>query len=307
MPKHHYLDLLYQEIAKKDLIHKKMLDSLWKKTTKDIYFEEANSYLELYINYLTNDGVSLEYIVDSYLNMCKSILIEQIKFKRTGRYSYDSFEETNEKVYSDKEFMKQYMIGVAVSQALWRNHYEMFKFFSEEIADIERPYGYLEIGVGHGSFLHKVIQNGKFEKLTVVDVSQASLELTQGLLMHAGFEICNIDFINQDIMTSDLVEGQKYDFITMGEVLEHVESPLELLEKIHDLLSTTGKAYISTCANAPVIDHIYLFNTIDEIRLLIEKSGLCIDKEIVIPNDNTSEENWVKDKANLSYACILKH
>lgn len=50
-----------------------------------------------------------------------------------------------------------------------------------------------------------------------------------------------------------------------------------LLKKISKLLSTNGKAFLSTC---PAIDH---FHTIDEIRDMFKKCGLKILSEKILP------------------------
>ena len=78
----------------------------------------------------------------------------------------------------------------------------------------------------------------------------------------------------------DLPEDTTYDFITMGEVLEHVEQPRDLLLRVHSLLSPEGRAYITTPANAPTRDHIYLFNSAAEIRDMLNSAGLTIEREV---------------------------
>jgi 2-polyprenyl-3-methyl-5-hydroxy-6-metoxy-1,4-benzoquinol methylase len=66
----------------------------------------------------------------------------------------------------------------------------------------------------------------------------------------------------------------KYDFIVLGEVLEHLDEPKEILVKLSKLLKPGGLLWITTPTNAPALDHVYLFNTKEEVVTLINDSGL---------------------------------
>ena len=196
------------------------------------------------------------------------------------------------------------MIGVALSQFLWKNHRDMFLFYRRHIGGA-RGDSYLEIGPGHGLFFMEAVRTGRFDQYYGLDISETSLRMTREFVQHSmGLRNGNVEFILADITKTDFEAG--YDFVTMGEVLEHVEQPRELLDSIYRALKPGAKAYLSTCANAPVIDHIYLYNSVDEIRMDIEASGLAIADEVVISIDDIPQEDWVRKKANLSYACIAE-
>ena len=103
----------------------------------------------------------------------------------------------------------------------------------------------------------------------------------------------------------DFPDGQ-YDFITMGEVLEHVENPRELLDKIRRLLAPGAHAYITTPANAPMLDHIYLFNNAQEIRRMLTECGFSIEHEATRCADaDISEEDAERMKLPLMYAAFV--
>ena len=65
----------------------------------------------------------------AYNKMCNDFLIEQIKFKRTGKYSCLDAAIANTNVYDDPEVMRYYMVGLLLSYIFWKNHYELFRFF----------------------------------------------------------------------------------------------------------------------------------------------------------------------------------
>jgi len=80
-----------------------------------------------------------------------------------------------------------------------------------------------------------------------------------------------IHFTNVDVQ--QYVPERKFDFVTMGEVLEHVPDPLAILKSLHGCLQDQGRMYISTCINCPTMDHIYQFRSVAEIYALVQAAG----------------------------------
>lgn len=296
-----YLKVILEQIEKKNFMHyrrtKKFIDNM-----NQNQINESEVYLEKYFRYMKENNIELTEVIDAYLEMVASIIEEQIYFLKNSRYRYSTISETSKLVYHNHEYMIKYMMGVALSQFLWENHYKMFQFYKNNIINIGERKSYAEIGVGHGLFFNEALNNGKFEEYTAIDISDTSLNLTKQIVENNKNK--KINWVLQDII--DVEIENEFDFIAMGEVLEHVENPKAVLQKICKLLKKEGKAFISTCANAPVIDHIYLFNNIDEIRNIIELSGLEILDEEIISIDNIPEKEWIKEKANVSYAAIVK-
>lgn len=299
------LALIVENIGKKNKIHANNLRAFLDNAS-DEFKVVAEDYLSHYCKFLQDKfDIDMEFIVDSYLMMVQDIVVEQVRFMRKGVYRYSTIEDADLNVYSNKEYMFQYMIGVALSQFLWKNHKEMFEFFQENIRKYSSN-NYLEIGCGHGLFFAESIKNNFFKNYQAIDISQTSIEITSSFIHNFFGNIpANVNFSNQDVTKASVEKFGKFDFITMGEVLEHVENPKELLLSIYKLLSDNGYAYISTCANCPVRDHIYLYNTIDEIREELAECGLSIQEEIIISNDKIKEEDWIQKKSNLSYAAIV--
>jgi 2-polyprenyl-3-methyl-5-hydroxy-6-metoxy-1,4-benzoquinol methylase len=99
---------------------------------------------------------------------------------------------------------------------------------------------------------------------------------------------------------------EKYDFITMGEVLEHVEDPLTILQSLKRLMHQDSRLFITTCANSPALDHVYHFTCIDDIRNLLKQAGYHIVTEVIAPSEDKSPDFIVKHKLAVSYAAILK-
>lgn len=114
-----------------------------------------------------------------------------------------------------------------------------------------------------------------------MDISETSLSLTKKMIDDLGIHDDVIQYLHQDFLTFE--DSNKYDVIVMGEVLEHVEKPLEFLRKCKALISDSGKCYISTCANAAEVDHIYLFRSSAEVENIILDANFKIQEKIILP------------------------
>ena len=289
---------------------KEILEIIYKKnkihanTLANSVDKSGLTHIDEYCNYLLNNfDYTLEYIADSYLMIVKDTTIEQIKFLRSGTYRYSTFLQTNEKVYANKEYMQKYMIGLALSQFLWQNHKDIFNFFKNSILTLNSD-RYLEIGCGHGIFFAEAIKSKNFDSYTAIDLSQTSIDLTKKYLNYRFNTIAsNVELRLKNIF--DIDTNERYDFIAMGEVLEHVEQPKLLVEKVHDLLTDSGYAFISSCTNCPAIDHIFLFEDVIEIQKMITDSNLNIVSEIILPATKLNVKNN-KEVETINYAVLVK-
>ncbi len=290
---------ILSEISKQNPLHGKKL----KKTLSALkdYEQIADHVIDKYSALLKKQGRTIDYGIDCYLKMINDVTYESVQFIQSGKYTSTSFEEVNKRVYGNPEIMEYYMHGLIMSTVLWRHHYHIYNFFVNTFPkytkDVKR---YLEIGGGHGLFVSEAMRIlPKDAAIDLVDISQSSINMAKGLI-----DSNRVNYILHDVYKYD--KDKTYDFVTMGEVLEHVEDPLGLLKKIKSLLKDTGTAYITTPTNAPAIDHIYLFNNVQEIRDLIHKAGFEIKDELVLPTEDMTEEEANRTKTTLLYAAFIK-
>ncbi|MBB6216429.1 2-polyprenyl-3-methyl-5-hydroxy-6-metoxy-1,4-benzoquinol methylase [Anaerosolibacter carboniphilus] len=264
------------------------------------FAEELSNSLNQY--FLASGHNKLD-VVKAYNKTCMEILREQIRFKKTGYYLCNSSQIVETEVYSDKDKMRNYIIGLLLSYLFWPNHYAILDFFQKELNQVDTS-RCLEIGAGHGLFTAQVLKKFNNAEINIIDISNESLQIAKEILCAFNLPTDNIHFMLQDFLkTGDGIA--KFDFIIMGEVLEHVEDAPGFLLKAKELLDKDGKIFMSTCVNSPAIDHIYHFKTIDEIRNLIRSIGLSISDEIVLPVEDIPEEKWEKDLVAINYAAIL--
>jgi SAM-dependent methyltransferase len=201
--------------------------------------------------------------------------------------------------------MLPYMVGLAISQYLWETHRAIFEFFTLEI---RRRRGqvrtYLEIGPGHGLFLDRALSElGHGAAATAVDISPTSIDITRAIMEFFRPNAANVTYRTGDIMMLDMPE--RFDFITMGEVLEHVDAPGRLLKKVGALMAPGGGAFVSTCANCPAIDHVYQFNSVDEIRALITGNGLRIERDLALPAEKLPMDEVIKRRITVNYCAMV--
>ena len=264
------------------------------------FFATAEFYLKKYQSYLRTQNRDLEFAVSCYLNMIEEMKFEHVQFLKTGCYRHSSFEEVARAIYFNKEVTSEQMCGLMLSQFLWRHHYAMFSFFRAQLPNYApRVRSCLEIGPGHGLFLYEALQAFPMAKILAVDVSAQSVEIADFITEN------KVDFIVDDIF--NFRDTSKFSFITMGEVLEHVERPQELLTKIRSLLCPHGVLFITVPANAPTVDHVYLFHNADEIRTMIEEAGFKIELERISFAEEVSPARAQRLKVTLMYGAFCTH
>lgn len=301
---HKNIEYLKNKIFEKSSFQQKKLEDFFSKQDKK-FNQDFELFLEEYIGYLNKNSLTIEYGIDAYLKMVSDMFKSQIKFMRTGKYPVTNTTEAIDNVYNDKTEMLSYMIGLALSQYLWSTHYEMFNHLKEELRkNAKEIKTYLEIGPGHGLFLKNAIDIlDEDTNMTAIDISPISLEVSKSIIEYF-YPNKNIKFINEDMLKLDL--DSNCDFIVMGEVIEHVETPELLLKKISKLLSQNGKAFLSTCVNCPAIDHVYHFHTVDEIRDMFKRCGLKIVSEKVLPVENLPMCEIEDKKITINYSAIVQ-
>jgi SAM-dependent methyltransferase len=295
------VDLIYQKAP----LQKKRLTRYFAQQD-DSYFRDADAIASKYTNYLEAEGIEIEKAVDAYVKLCMDFLRLQIAYMKSGKYPTAEASKAYEDVYSKPEAMKAYMIGLGLSQFLWHTHYVMFSAFRRYLAEQPKIQNYLEIGPGHGLFLDTALDFiDDTASVVALDISETSIEMTKGVIRCMRPEkIGEITFRVQDVF--DYAPDRQFDFITMGEVLEHVNEPGRLLEKICSLLRPGGEAFVSTNMHSPAIDHVTQFESIDHIREVMQGAGLRIVEEEVLPVEDCSEAEAVEQRITINYCARLR-
>lgn len=289
------LNQLYDYIGSKNVLQKKYI-SIAKDALND---KEREKFKEI-INYFLKSR-TLEEIGDAYLLFVEDTLEETKYFVEHGKYRYSTLNEVCSSVYFNDEYMTKYMLGLIVSGYIWFNHLAIHRYYTKQIRKFSGEH-FLEIGPGHGEYFEEDLNYQQFNDYLGVDLSPSSVEAAQKYITnfskYKNYHIACLDFMQ-------FQEREKYDGIAMSEVLEHVEFPERMLNKIYGLLKSEGKAYITTVVNAPTKDHIYLFHTIEEVLDLVKKTGFIIDDYFCVAANNVSIEKAIDKKRAINIAIVL--
>tara|TARA_Y100000590_G_scaffold135594_1_gene155150 strand:- start:21681 stop:22610 length:930 start_codon:yes stop_codon:yes gene_type:complete len=272
-----------------------------------IYYKRAEAFSKEFIRYLKNEKINIDFAIKAYLKLCTDIMMSQKYFIKFKKYPVEDEKKAYKEVYDNKKEMKSYMIGIGMSQFLWPTHYAMYSFFIDKIlnkkSNISR---YLEIGPGHGLFLLQALRNLKQDtKFEIVDISKTSIKITKSIIDFLVKKEKKINYTTQNIF--DFESSNKFDFITIGEVLEHVTKPQEILKKIKKLMNKNGTVYLSTCVDCPSIDHVYHFKSIGDIEKMIKKSGFKILDRRILPVEDKPMKEIIKKKITINYCAHLSN
>ena len=298
---HDPISQIVSAIAERDPLQRKSIKSVF--TDRDeIFWRRADSFAGKMLSICEKENISLDYLAGAYLKMCKDMLKEQVKFKRTGQYSCKTAADANQKVYSSEREMSSYMYGLAISQFLWPNHYAMYDFFINESSKLKEVSSCLDVGPGHGVYLAEALRLFPLAEFTAIDISPISIGITKKVVK----EFCpgaQCRYVLSDI--NDFDSGS-YNYIVMCEVLEHLDSPREVLTKVREFLSPMGHLFLTTCANCPAIDHVYLYDSVNDIRQEIGECGYEIVSDLPVAVGDFPENQWKDKKVEINYAALVK-
>jgi len=276
-----FIRKILEEITRKDPFHARTLI----KGMEELGGKEYIRLIKMIFNYFKKQGLSAGEVAEDYLKMIEDMRREMKYFNIHGEYSCKNQEEAYNKVYSNPEVMGYYMNALILTNMLWSHHFEMFSYFSVIIKHLPIKSAHkrvLDVGSGHGLYADTVRQSKWNSQIDILDISASSLKAIKEMIGEEG-----LNFIQSDILEYD--SKDKYDFIILGEILEHMDNPLELLKKAGDLLHQDGLIWISVPTNAPAIDHVYLFKNKKEVLDLIDQAGLYVYLRRIITIEGTTQ------------------
>jgi SAM-dependent methyltransferase len=266
-----------------------------------LFFHRAEHFLSVFERFLIASGRDLNYGIDCHLKLRDAMMEERMAFLRSGRYANSSFAEVEQKVYANPQIMEYHMYGLMFAQFFWPDQYARLDFFCSGLPQYRERVGrYLEIGGGHAIYISSAVELlGPETSFDLVDISTTSLNLARALSPNdrIRYHLCNI---------FEFPEGDGYDFIVAGEVLEHLEDPRKLLDRMRRMLTREGRAFITTPVNAPTVDHIYLFHNVQEIRDMLGSEGFVIESEATRYAEDLPDAQAAKLKVPQMFAAFLR-
>ena len=236
---------------------------------------------------------------------CDRLRDEELFFHREGRYRLATFAEANAEVYSDHAYMGHYVNGLLLTQVLWYNHVATFEMFLDEVLGGARePFDYLEVGPGHGLMVYFAAQSPLCRRLEAWDVSAVSLRETKAALDTLGLTQ-PVAFTETDILRAGQ-PSDAFDLVVISEVLEHLETPDRALAFLRGCLRPNGRIFINVPLNSPSPDHIYLFETPDDVRALVEGAGLAVDRLSLFATQAKAIDSALASRISVSAGVIAR-
>ena len=189
------------------------------------------------------DKTNLDHVFDEKLECClvcgKECLTDHIVDWRNvliSRCSSCGFQFMNPQY--EGGYIHQFYVDFYVDDDGSKRHGERlaqsFNFYLEIIERRKSPGRLLDIGCGNGTLLATARQRGW--QVSGYDVDENSTQAVSDRL--DGASVFTGDFL-------DLDESNKYDAITLHQVLEHVKYPNEYFQKLRRLLNNDGYVFIA--------------------------------------------------------------
>jgi 2-polyprenyl-3-methyl-5-hydroxy-6-metoxy-1,4-benzoquinol methylase len=234
----------------------------------------------------------LEWAVDGFVSMNREILREELQFRKSGLYraKADEMEKVLDTVYNNAEVMDGfYLVGLYCTYFIWPHHWEMLGFFQSKFLGHQGApvKTFAEFGVGHGLLSKLALTAWPDAKATLLDLSEHSIEFSRRVLTASGFaDRCT--FIHTDVMTAENLPHA--DRLVCSELLEHVPDPRKLLSRIAATLNPGARVFLTGAITAAQVDHVYLFETADELVVMVHEEGLKVLDSITLVHPNRKAE-----------------
>lgn len=263
--------------------------------------QHANAY----IDFLLGDGQTVESLADAYLLIVDDTFRETMHFRQTGRYRYTSFAEARANVYDNHDYMQRYMLGLGLSTFWWFNHVRLRRFFNQQLPTLVALGGaYREVGPGHGIYFIDALRTGGFAEYEGVDISATSIGLTKRMLANPAWGNLSPAKLKQaDFLTAG--DLRPSDVLVMGEVLEHVEDPGAFLARAYETTTQKARVFLTTCLNAPAVDHLYNPPSLVALEALFNAHGFVIAARCELGQDDRSLQECERERLTINVGYVL--
>lgn len=224
---------------------------------------------------------NLDKAIHGYIEFALDGMRLQKKFEKTRQYEPKSYDEAKAQVYDDEQYMfDKYLPGILLSHYLWPHHYKQLQFFDRVIAPkltAMDVLNFCDVGPGTGFYTRQVLERCSNATGNVFDISLHSLEFSRRQVTAFGVSD-RFTLQQRDIIANPPQE--KFDFLMSVEVLEHLEDPIAFLKALKSMMKPNAYGFITAAVTAANDDHIYLYNTGDEVADQLEEVGFeVIDRQ----------------------------
>lgn len=246
--------------------------------TRDTLGEAWAVQFDELIARLLSDDEAVAQAVSGYARFALDALRLQARFEQTGVYVEQSHGDVSKAVYANDDYMTScYLPGLLLSNYLWPHHYRQIRFFETTFVPemvrrgAERFY---DVGVGTGLYSRLALVGTPGTRGVGIDISPSSKAFAERHALAFGVG-GRYEVGLRDIATNPV---EPLDWLICVEVLEHLDDPVAFLRLLRGMLSPGGLAFIGTALNAANADHIYLYRTMDDVRIQLAQAGFTVEQ-----------------------------
>lgn len=216
--------------------------------------------------------------VDALLEYTVAYLREQARFVKTGTYANADFESAFESVYDNSDVMNGfYLDGLLLTNAFWPIHSSIHEFFVEQFLSRVAPASNgLEVGFGHGLYLAEALLSADDSRGLGLDVSEHSVAYAERLIPLTGVNPDRFELRLGDVRFPLGLPDESIDWAIFAEILEHIPEPASSLAQVAAALRPGAPIFVTTVINSNAIDHLWLFESVNEVEDMIKSAGLDI-------------------------------
>jgi 2-polyprenyl-3-methyl-5-hydroxy-6-metoxy-1,4-benzoquinol methylase len=152
--------------------------------------------------------------------------------------------------------------------------------FAEKFVPLLKKHGgrtFYDVGVGTGFYSREML-------LAVPGMRGQGFDLSRFALGYAARMVESFGAADRyETHLQDIIENpptKPADFIMNVEVLEHLPDPVTFLKALNRMLAPGGLGMITAAVTAPNADHIYLYNSSDEVADQVREAGFDVIEQI---------------------------
>lgn len=232
------------------------------------------------IRSLCKDEAQVQAALDGYIRFCDTFQQKQLNFARKNAYVHTDYEEVNQAVYQNEEYMTHtYYPALLFSYLFSSNYFEILRVFTQHFIPLiqHRAGSSCEIGIGHGLLSSLALKSNPKLQGTGLDISPVAEKVTSkvtGIMGVPPVEVSTADATKSISIVNNQV-------MICAEVLEHLPDPALLLRQIRKAMAPDGLFFLTASINMESVDHLYLFHNDDEVIAMVNACGFeVVEKHI---------------------------
>lgn len=261
------------------------------------------------------DAARFDAAIQAYVRFCLEFVRKQAEFLKTGRYSFQDFDEMCRTLYEDEAAVRDfYLLALLLSFVFSPNYYEFYDFFEHEfLPQVPQRGTVIEVGCGHGVYLGQTLLHAPGLHGIGIDISAGALAVARRMLMHYGLPPARFELATDDLRHTLARADGSASAVICCEVLEHLPDPRHAVRELRRLLAADGVMMLSAAIRMESVDHLYVFRTQQEVIEMAESAGLRIVAERVVPLakgnmlDRAERQRLADDpRVPVGYVCLAR-